>query len=434
MLREKSDSGTALPLAFLAFGGLGVSALFLFSASPRAAILVADAAFCAYIAWIFRGRRASWLFLLHPPLLFACARLFDAPFLHAGDGAAYVTVVQRYIDPDTLALRSHPAMASMSPLDFLRWASLGVVPILLIPRQLFADPGDAVYYLWQGTFHVMLCALAVTAAVAWRAMNPRYLLPVTLVAVSPSFFDLTAAPTRHVVTFFAVFLFFVSYAALRQELSARRIAGLALSIACLVVSKVALLVPVLLFVGFDHVLGARTRLTVRSVLFLAGIAIAVTLVLLETFDDYADIAVTGGARFSGYAQLPVIGPAVRFVYALLAPFPWSKARYFIETIYSGNWLLFLMHVLSSLLGAYLFLAVLLNVRTVFRHDPELTRLLTYGLIMSLSIMRGAIGFHVYLLIYFPFLAPLLAIPQFRVSPLWPLGFAALTEAFVFLAR
>lgn len=154
----------------------------------------------------------------------------------------------------------------------------------------------------------------------------------------------------------------------------------------------------------------------------------------QTTLDYEETGKLGAATFSGLAQLPIIGWVVKYVYALLAPFPWSEAPFFIAGTYAGNGLLFFMHVLSSLAGLYLILVVILRWRAIWACDTELKQMITYGVIMSLSILKGAVGFHSYLLIYFPMFAPLLIIRRFRINPLMPVGFVVFLEMIVLVGK
>ena len=76
---------------------------------------------------------------------------------------------------------------------------------------------------------------------------------------------------------------------------------------------------------------------------------------------------------------------------------------------------------------------MIRARTLWTAEPDLKRCVAFGLIMSLSILQGATGFHVYILIYFPFLAPLFAYRQLLVSPLLPIGFVLVLEGVMAVA-
>ncbi len=430
--------GTAtLILKLLSVIFLGGLAFFYLQDWPYAAILITDLILCIYLTTLFKSKY-RYLFLLHPGILLISSQLYVTPFLDGGDGPAYARVVAEYVDSSIMEGQLNDLLGGFDLFGLLKHASFGVAPIYVVPEYFFTSPADAVYYLWQGAFHVILSSVAITMARLWRAVNDKYLFAMSIFAVvSPSFFDLGTAPTRHIVTFISVFFLFIAYTAIRQKLSVSRAIGLTFSIVLVMISKTVLLLPFFIFVFVDQIFLSDVRLNRSNFILitLTGVGILFTgTYLLDTFVSYQETATTGGATFSGNAQLPLAGWVVRYVYALLSPFPWSEAPLIIATTYGGNWLLFVMHVLSSLIGLYMFLIMLVHVRRVFNHDPELTRLLLYGVIMSLSILRGSIGFHVYLLIYFPFFAPLLAIKKYRVSLMVPLGFVILLETFILILK
>jgi hypothetical protein len=423
----------ALTLKFLIVFSLSGLSFYILRDWPHAAILIADLIFCFYLTTLFKSKY-RYLFFIHPVFLLIASQLYDTPFLEGGDGLAYAAVVSQYIDPTFTATRLNDWLGTLGLFGLFNYAHFGATPVYVVPKYFFASHADDVYYLWQGTFHVVLCAAAITMARLWRAVSDKYLFAMALFAVvSPSFFDLGAAPTRHIVTFISVFFLFIAYTAFGQKFSAARVIGVIVGIMLVLISKAALLLPFFLFVFVDQILLTGAKLNRRKLILIALTGVGLAYVgnyLLNTFVRYEEIATTGAATFSEYTQLPLLGWVVKFVYALLAPFPWSEAPHFIATNYGGNWLLFLMHTLSSLTGLYLFFIMLIHARRVFHYDPELTRLLVYGLIMSLSILRGAIGFHTYLLIYFPFFAPLLFIKKYQLNLVMPLGFIALLEALI----
>jgi hypothetical protein len=54
--------------------------------------------------------------------------------------------------------------------------------------------------------------------------------------------------------------------------------------------------------------------------------------------------------------------------------------------------------------------------------------------MSLSILKGSTGFHGYLSIYFPMLAPLFTIKQLQINPMLPIYFVIILEVFVVFSK
>lgn len=412
---------------------LGLAVLYTLADAPYVAVLAIDILFCTHLASLFKTKY-KYIFFLHPLILFISSQLFTAPFLQAGDGEAYGGVVASYLNTQDLTFDVSGLLSIYNLLDFFKYASFGVVPTYAVPEFFFINPDDAVYYVWQGTFHAFLCALVVTLARTWRVLDGKYLFSMALFAVvSPSFFDLGGAPTRHVVTFFGVFLLFITHLAVVQKLTVTRAIWFAVAVVMVLISKAPLLAPYMIFVAIDLFFIKRIKLNAKAALLIGVLVLGVLLIgayLYETTLAYEETSKGGAATLSGLTQLPLIGWVVKYVYALLAPFPWSKASLFIATIYAGNGLIFFMHTLSALVGLYLFLVVILKWRAVLASDTELKQMVAYGLIMSLSILKGSTGFHTYLLIYFPMFAPLLVIRRFRINPLIPIVFVVFLEMIV----
>lgn len=407
--------------------------------SPRIAVLAADGLVSLYLIRLFPTRYA-YAFILHPVLLAVSSTMFDVPFLSAGDGPAYAEVTQQYLDSKTLTFHTGELLNELGTIRFLTYTSPGIAPILAVPEFFFASPDDAVYYLWQGTFHLLLVSIVATLARSWRVMESRDLFAITaFAAISPSFFDLGAAPTRHIVTFFGVFLLFVTHIASAARLTPVRLVWTAVAAAALLVSKPALLMPYMIFAAGDLLLlrskHERTWLSALStaVLLLVG-GVMMGSYFMETAQAYDETARTGAGTFSRFTEVPLLGWGMKYLYALLSPFPWSDGAFITETIYQGNWLLFVMHMLSALIGTHLFLTLLLNTRKIRHHQLEIKEAIAYAAIMSMSILKGSTGFHVYILIYFPFLAPLIHRKDFRISPFIVLALVACAEIAVVAQR
>jgi hypothetical protein len=392
--------------------------------SPWIGLLLANVALCLLLAFLIPSK-ARWLVLAYPVIISLSSQLYITPFTELGDGPAYDSIVHQYFDTLSGVFDWNSWVFQDELLTNFKNASLGILPLYYIPERLFSSPDPSEYYLWQSTLHIGLVGIILVLIRFWNTLEKRHFVPMILfAAIGPSFFDLGASPTRHVVTFFGIFLFFVSYISLQRSLTPGKIIGIGASVFLILISKAPLMLPALLFVLVDLLIFNK-RVSKFNFLYV-GAALILGFWYLGRF-----LFTQTGAYLTGIAQddvggmgyltrVPLIGPFVKFVLALLAPFPWSKAGYFIEYTYGGNWLLFLAHVGSSLCGIYFFVIVALRWRALIGHaDIELRQTLTFGCIMSLSILAGASAFHAYLLIYFPFFAILLAYPKLGVHPLIP---------------
>ncbi len=418
---------------------LAVSVLFgflFYSADlPYVAIIGSDIILCLFLASMFKSKY-RYLFLLHPLGILLFSQFFVTPFIELGDGDAYKAVVSEYLNSSDLSYNPIVSIDNYGILGFFKYTSMGVAPVYVIPEYFFINPDSSIYYLWQNTLHVLLSSIVISLTRIWNVVKVEHLFGFTLFAIiGPSFFELGAAPTRHIVTFFAIILLFFSFQALLQKVTPTRLFWFAIALAAVLISKVVLLLPFIIYVVVDLLL--NKRLSLNSSLFFAAGALVASFILsdlLMTITAYEEIAKGGTATFGGMVQWPVIGWVVKYVYALLAPFPWSSAPEFISWNYGGNTPIFLMHILSALMGLHLFMILIIKYRLIFSAGSDLREMILYGVIMSLSIIKGSTGFHTYLLIYFPFFAPLLSNKQFHVSLLYPMAFVLVLEAILLVQK
>jgi len=148
------------------------------------------------------SQKIRYIFLLHPIILLLSSLFYSVPFLQLGDGEAYQIVVDQYSESAGFL----EMFGSFKLLDAFKYMSLGVAPVYLVPIYFYGNPASSIYYLWQGLYSVILIAISVTLAKSFAVIRNEYLLMIALFAVvSPSFYDLGAAPTRHTVTFISVF-------------------------------------------------------------------------------------------------------------------------------------------------------------------------------------------------------------------------------------
>lgn len=403
---------------------------------PTFSIFIVDLLVCLYLCSIFT-HKLRYIFLLHPFIMWISGQFFSVPFLELGDGPAYKFVIDNYInDPDVLV----STFEYMGMIETFKYISLGIAPVFGIPEYLYGAPESNVYFLWQCCFHIILVAACVTLARVWQVVWDEYLLAIALFAVvSPSFFEFVVAPTRHVVTFASVFLFYISFIAISQKISIDRLVGLVVAITLVVISKFTLLIPLLIFCTYYLLFEGAGESISRSKKILIALLIFGALAFgYENFSskisEYGDNSLSGANTFSGLVAIPVLGMFFKYLYALLAPFPWHEAPVFIDTTYGGNQLMFVMHMLSSLTGVYFFARLLIYGKPLLKQYYDLRPMVMFALIMSLSILMGSTGFHMYLIIYFPFLAPLFLIKNYRLSYYFPLVFVIVVEGVYAVAK
>lgn len=307
-------------------------------------------------------------------------------------------------------------------LTIFKTVGFGVIPTYLVPDQISDNLNHLDYYYWQSTLHIILLSIATCLARSWKSVSSENLnIIIIYSAVGPSFFDLGIAPTRHFVTFFSILLFFISFMALIKSITTPKVITLGIAILLILISKAVLMAPVILFIVIFFALkrseGKRSTAVIGMASAIAG-AVVLGPYLLRKFQDYAGGVAVGETGSMGYlVTIPIAGQILKLLFALLSPFPWYKANYFVDFGYGGNWPLFLMHIGSALIGLHLFISIATKWSQIYKgSDLELRNTVIFGLIMSASILGGATGFHTYILIYFPYLMLILKDQKYQTSP------------------
>lgn len=420
-----------------------VGVLVLFGSAPVAAVVLADLLVAAYLTTIFRAQRFSFMFLLHPLLVLISSQFFaGSSYLDGGDAAAYGEIASEIIEVGPQSYIEGTYSQYHNVVATIKVASLGVVPSYYLPERLFGTPSASVYYIFQAFFHIYLCSLAASIILSWRSVDPKIIFAIILfAAISPTFFELGVAPTRHYVTFFGLLLLIMSHLALIQRFSIGRLIGWIVGIMVILISKAPYFLPYIVYILFLQLISSSESANRRSwytVFLVIGSLIFATALYPYLFFigmEYLPRINEGMSIVSSdIMSIPIIGWFVKYIYALLSPFPWSDAAYFISTNYSGNTFLFVMHAFSSLTGVYLLFVLLIKWKMIWHGERDIKLISLYGVVMSLSILAGAPGFHGYLSIFFPFLAPVLLYKRLRVPLLYPLAFIIAAEIFAGLIR
>ncbi len=428
----------AHPIARLsATWALGICLLLSLTDFPRFALITVDAIFCAFIASTFKTFKLRWLFLLHPFIIWIANECYVVPFLQLGDAPQHIATFRFYVDTITWSLDLHHVFSGGWLVGF-RQLSIGMMPTLLVPEYLYGRPESDVYFLWHSTFAIGLLTLCVTIGHMLNVLSAKYLMYLTLYAVvSPSFFELRNNLNRYDVLFCGLLLFFLSFIAINKKITIARLSILAIGLMLIIISKYALLFPLFLFILYYYLFEKKSyfQLGVATTFFIIIIGSQYNYeMLLYTVARYQLISSEGGATFSFLTQVPLIGYLFKYLFALLAPFPWHKANLLVASSYGGNYFTFVMHILSALFGIYFFTCLLIRSKKILFVDAELRMLVMYGLVMSSSILMGATGYHFYLLIYFPFFAPILARQECRVFWAIPIGFVVVVEVLYILSQ
>lgn len=379
---------------------------------PIVATLLASAVLCGYCVWTLDEPVASWIWL-YPVLCFWLSQGFTVyNFFEIGDGPAYFGVMDDILPH--LLHNDYQNLFAMMTLVGPKYLNLGFLPTALLPTLLFDRPDSVVFHLTQVYTHVALVSLLLALTTQWDIINSRYKSVVFLfLLVSPGYLAMVSYPTRHHVTSFGFFLFFISFEAWLNRKTLARGCTSGIAIVLLFFCKAGLL-PLL----FVYVLIRVYRPAYfYATLLLSSLLIGATLYVYQYVRPLYDaqfVTETIGV-FRG-ASLGPLMPLYKYVMAIVSPFPYYKYGVVINTIaYGGNWVLLLLFIPAGIIGLWLFGRMLLNPVRLWQYDADTKRLFAYGGILSLSILGGSTGFMMYILICMPFFAPLFRIDECNLS-------------------
>ena len=421
-MRSINLNGRLLLIGLLSLFWLSISA-----EEPFIVLFCLDVCLCLYLVSCFKYR-FRFLFLLHPVVLFVSSQLYLDDWLTSGDGNAIAAVLSSYIDigvanplPVDLAEKQGSGLLAL-----FKFASFGAIPTYIVPYTFFKFPVDTVYYVWQGVFHIILCSITASVGKYFASIKDEYLFSFILfAAISPTFWELAQVPTRHLVTFFGLSLLFFTHVSIVKQLSMHKIFWFVLALFIILGSKSIYLLTYIPFALVDFFIIRRVKIDRKYfglVIALGFIGFIFAPYFISVLGQYSDIAKSGGNTYPFLTQIPVFGWAIKYLYAFLAPFPWTAATaaHHVSSIFSGNLLIFVMHIFSAISGLYFFNVLIMKWRIIWALDDDFKSLMAFGLIMSLTILGGSIGFHGYLSIFFPFFAPLLLYKNLRILPVIPI--------------
>jgi hypothetical protein len=420
---------------------------------PIATFIGFDLIISVYLTSLFSSK-LRFLFLLHPLISLISSYGFEMPFTEIGVAYTYLNNFETFVNPTTLAPDANLLLSTLFPqgpnddANFgIGVAYVGVIPILLLPKYLFADAPEVSIYLSLGVFTVLYAAIAVTVAISLDALRKDVLLPIALYfTVSPTFLEMNASLHRYGLLFLGLFLFLIAYVGLSKGVRGFRKVNLfvlmLVSLMLILVSKAPLLLSLIVFVLLD--LFYCNKLPLISKIFfrlkkqskiwflIVMIALAQYLVHFIAPEKYVTNFSQQGGQYPGLINIPILGLAIRLIYAMLSPFPWINFTQM--DLYGYNTLLFLLHIPSALLASWIIFSFFLRAPQILSTANDIRMSVMFGVAIMSSLAFSAIGFHVYLAPALPFMAIILLDKKNRVSLIYPLCFILIMELIAQIAQ
>lgn len=343
---------------------------------------------------------------IYPILVFIASNFFDFDFLSLGDGISYYREYKKYYLNDSLAIQIDGLNGL---LDYLKVVNLGIAPLYYIINGIIDSQESEVYFSLQGTYYLSLMYIAILLTYTGKNQYSQVFKIVSTSCIFlPFIFELLSAPTRHVVTLVAGFLIYFSYKNIIANLNFYNMFVLSIALSLLLISKAVLIPLFIIFVVFDLYFYQKASKNNILIILLLAFLLPIFLnfeLLTNYLTKYINISETGASTFSSLTNIWIIGWVIKYIYAILSPFPWITDAYALDLIYGGNIILYINHIFSSLLVLYVFICVIFEFKYIYIKNKEVSNSILYGLIMSSSVLFGATGFNIYLIIWVPFLFP-----------------------------
>lgn len=435
----------------------GLFCLFIIQAAPAlgpiATFIGFDLILSVYLISLFRNK-LSFLFLLHPLVALITSYGFEMPYTEIGVAFTYLDTFNRFVDPTSLTIDIDSLWSALLPEEAHEGTNygigvvyVGVIPILWLPAYLFTNAPDIVIYLSLGVFTMLYAAISVSVALAFGVLRKDVLLIIALYCtVSPTFLEINSTLHRYGLLFFGLFLFLIAYIGLlRGGLGLRKLMLLALilvAMALVSASKAPLLLSLVMFVLLEFF--SRNKLPLLSKIFyrlnnpsrvwflIIMIAIAQYLAHFIAPEKYVTGFSQQGGQYEALINIPILGLLVRLFYAMLSPFPWINFSQL--ELYGYNTLLFLLHIPSALLAAWIIFSFFSRTRQIVTGNDDIKITALFGVAIMSSLTFSAIGFHVYLSPALPFIAVILLNKKTRISLTYPILFIIGMELIAQIAK
>jgi hypothetical protein len=406
---------------YLFFLFLSLFALLILKAYPIVSLLSAELVLLFYMAIRLKGK-TSFIILIFPLIVYFLSCNYALPYTELGDAFGYFPSADYVWDNYVVGNGSLTDLFEKGWVYFgFYFHHFGAWPSIWLTEHFFLEnASSSVYYLSQTYYLLILLYTLLYFSDRWNVFSEKVQKSIFIfIILSPTFFELGVAVTRHYFTFFSVFLYYLAFDGLLKKFTFEKFIALIFSIIFLLIGKPAYLLAITLYSGL--ILYSRFTKLQRLISFFIVSSVSIILIpfVFDVFIRYGKLLMEGSSSLSFPVFLIV---PLKYILAIFSPFPWYKFDYHFF-VYGGNIYFFIGHILSSIFGLWVLFRLVLYLKSILSISPEIKSVTIYGIIMSSTVIFGATGFHGYLSVFFPFFAPLVLIKRFNISLLVPITLA-----------
>ncbi len=388
-----------------------------------------------YLFSLFKNKW-SFLFLLHPFIVFVISIGFEIRFEDIGVGWTYMNTYDFFMNPSDNIHNINENFLLIG----LQSTYVGVIPFLWLPNFIFSSKLGALTYFYSFSLWNLVCAISfVKVSQSINSISNKFLFLLTLFFVlSPMSLEINNSIHRYHLLILGILLFFVSWINLNKENPSKKYLSLIVlvfSILVIALSKIVLVISILVFIFLDFFLKKNIKSFKKLsqgiwyiVFFI--ILLAIYIIGFEILpEQYLFLDFIKGP-INVFTQAPIVGYFVRILYAILSPFPFINFNQW--DIYGGNELFLIIHFISCIIVLWLIISLFLNLKKLLLLKYEYRASVIMFLCITLSLSFSAVGHNVYLSPAIPFLSIILLNKKFLCNIFYPLSIIVFAEVFLFV--
>ena len=388
-----------------------------------------------YLFSLFKNKW-SFLFLLHPVIVFVISLGFETRFEDIGVGWTYLNTYDFFMNPSDNIHNINDNFLLIG----LQSTYIGVIPFLWLPNFIFSTKLGALTYFYSFSLWNLFCAISfVKVSQSINSISNKFLFLLTLFfVISPMSLEINNSIHRYHLLIIGILLFFVSWVNLNKENPSKKYLSfliIIVSIIIIALSKLVLLISMFVFVFLDFFMKKHIKLFKKlssGILYIIFFAILLSIYIIG-FDilpeQYLYIDFVKGPT-NIFTQAPVIGYFTRILYSTLSPFPFLNFDQW--DLYGGNEMFLIIHFISCIIVLWLIISLFLNLKKLLllKYEYRISVLMILAITLSLSF--SAVGHNVYLSPAIPFLSIILMNKKYLCNIFYPLGIIFFAEMILFI--
>lgn len=347
----------------------------------------------------------SLLIIIYPLVKFIYYGTYSDSWYLAGDFQAYLRLLKSAFSDSMINFQNIFIInATYEKFYFLTIINM-FIPMKIFNINLMSEQ-SFIYLYFNDLINLVMISIIV---IAYKDMvKGRYILYITLFLLySPSYLAQTIYPDRHIFTVFALLLFTKGFFEFNK--GNKYNFYLITSIIIIGINKFPLLFSISLYILIVYYINNKQyRLNIIILLILLFIfTVFFDNTLIKYFIGVGSNTTGLAAQLSslfGPVYFVIMAP-IKYIYAILSPFPWYKYDNVLINV-GGSYLGLFITYFNSVIALSLFLSLFKYFKEIKNNEFLFKYFILFGIIMSFTIIPAHIGHYAYLALYFILFLPI----------------------------